>query len=844
MQTSQGLREDEVLARRQRGEGSNQDGGASRSYWHILSTNLFSFFNLILFAVGFILIAFGRYNDAVVTVITALSSTLIRTVQEVRAKRQLDQIALLVRPTTTVIRAGIEQTIDASQLVKDDLIHLRAGDQALADGIVTGAGMAEVDESLLTGESDLVRKQQGDRIFSGSFCVVGDLFYQAEAVGAESFANKVTTSARAYAQTSTPLQQQVALVIRLLMVLTVGMALIFFIGGFLRDNSVQQFVAGSAVLIGLVPYGLFLTISLAYTLSAVKIARAGALVQQSQAVEALNYVDVLCMDKTGTLTTNALQLQTVQPLGATTTAQVNRLLGDFARSGAATNATTAAIIQGLAGRQRQPVDEVPFASVRKWSALAFADQTDHDEPDPVADHRGLFALGALEMLQPHLAPDVDVASLSRQTQSWSEQGLRVLLFAHNPAVTTLHTTAGEPTLPLLQPLGLISMSDELRPHALEMLSQFTQMGIQLKVISGDNPHTVAALVKQTGMVEPKLVTGPELAAMSATDFAQAAAEATIFGRIAPQQKEQLVEALIQRGHYVAMIGDGVNDILALKKAKLGIAMQSGSNATRSVADMVLLNDSYAALAPALTEGKRVANGITNATYLMLARSFTYAFVIIGVLMAGLDFPFEPAQTGVTFLTIGLPAFFLTLWARPDAKPEPLLSLLVRFVLPVALWSMLIGVTIFAIVYFRFGNQLQGATIAPDVIARFEGYTGLAYQVDQQFGLTAARILAQTALSIFLTFSSLVLILFLEPPLALLASWRTVSPDRRPTWLALGLLALFVTGLFVPPVAGYLSFIQPMAGVWRLILGGLLLWGLGLWLFWRGRWMDHLLAMDK
>ncbi len=836
MSTMQGLTESEVLTRRERGEGNEMDVSRGRSYWNILSTNLFSFFNIILFAVGIILIGFGRYNDAVITVITALSSTLIRTFQEIRAKRQLDQIALLVRPITTVLRAGIEQMIDASQLVKDDLIHLRTGDQALADGVVMGENIAEVDESLLTGESDLVRKQQGDRIFSGSFCVVGDLFYQAEAVGSESFANKVATSVRAYAESSTPLQQQVTMVIRLLMVLTIGMALIFFIGGVLRDNSVQQFVAGAAVLIGLVPYGLFLTISLAYTLSAVKIAGAGALVQKSQSVESLNYVDVLCMDKTGTLTTNALQLQTVQPLGKATEAELKRWLGDFARSASAINSTTAAIIQSIEGRQRPSVDEVPFASVRKWSALAF----DHGGE---ADHRGIFVLGALEMLQPYLAPESDATSLIQQTQSWSEQGLRVLLFAYNLDTTTLHDAAGKPILPILQPLGLISLSDELRPHALEVLNQFTQMGIHLKVISGDNPHTVAALVKQTGMVEPKLVTGPELATMSTADFAQAAEEATIFGRIAPEQKEQLVEALIQRGHYVAMIGDGVNDILALKKAKLGIAMQSGSNAARSVADMVLLNDSYAALVPALAEGKRVANGITNATYLMLTRSFTYAFVIIGVLMAGLDFPFEPAQTGVTLLTIGLPAFFLTLWARPEGKPEPLLSLLVRFVLPVALWSMLIGVTIFAIVYFRFGAQLQGATIAPDVIARFESYTRLTYQVDQQFGLTAARILAQTALSIFLTLCALALVLFLEPPMALLASWRAVSPDRRPTWLAFSLIVLLVVGLNVSPVAGYLGFIQPMPGVWLLVLGGLLLWGSGLSLFWRRRWLDRLLAVD-
>jgi cation-transporting ATPase E len=803
------------------------------SYWNILSTNLFSFFHIILFAVGIVLIAFGRYNDAVITVITALVSTFIRTFQEVRAKRQLDRIALLVRPVATVIRDGVEYTIDAATLVTGDLIHLCAGDQALVDGVVVGDGAAELDESLLTGESELVRKQLGDPISSGSFCVTGDLRYQAETVGAASFAHQLTARARTFTTSSTPLQQQVTLVIRLLMVLTVFMAAIFYIGGWLRDSSVLHYVAGSAVLIGLVPYGLFLTMSLAYTLSAVTLARAGAIVQHTHAVESLSYVDVLCLDKTGTLTTNALQLHAVRPLGQLAEVDVQRLLGDFARSVSATNATTAAISQGVAGRQRVPVDEVSFASARKWSALALDDR----------DGRGVFVLGALEMLQPYLAADAVVAPLLQQSQVWSDQGLRVLLFAYSPDGTTLHDAAGAPTLPPLQPLGLISLRDELRPYARELLSQFTQLGIRIKIISGDNPHTVAALAKQLGLVEPKLVAGTDLATMNAAAFAQAAAEATVFGRISPDQKAQLVDALVKGGQYVAMIGDGVNDILALKKANLGIAMQNGSTATRNVADMVLLNDSYAALAPALAESKRVINGLTNAAYLLLARSLTYAFVIMGVLMVGLDFPFEPAQTGVTALTVGLPAFFLTLWARPHIRSEALLVSLVRFVLPVALWSMLIGVMIFAFISFRLGNQLQNASMPPAAIARFEQYTGLTYQVDQQFGLTASRIVAQTALSIFLSLCALILIVFLEPPVAWLASWRAVSPDRRPAWLAIGLMLLLLVGVFVPPVASYLGFIQPLPGIWGLITGGLVVWGLGLWLLWRKRWMDRLLGLD-
>lgn len=809
---------------------------AGRSYWTILRTNLFSFFNIILFAVGVTLVIFGRYSDALITVSAGIAGTIVNAWQEARAKRLLEQITLLVRPTAQVVRNGQEQTLGPAQLVAGDLIHLRGGDQALVDGVVTD-GTAELDEALLTGESDPVRKQPGDQVLSGSFCLNGDLHYRAEAVGAASFASQLTQAARNFTPVSTPLQQQVTLLIRLLMVLTVCMALVFISAGVIRNLTIGQNVAASAVLIGLIPYGFFLTINLAYTFGAIKLARAGAVVQQTNAVESLHYVDVLCMDKTGTLTTNRLELDQVQPVGPVTVSELKALLGDFVRSSTNHNATSSAIEQGVSGQPRQAVDEVAFTSARKWSALAFAEPA----------RTGVFVLGALEMLQAAL-PAAANPELAQVVQGWSDQGLRVLLFAYNPQATTLHDASGAPVLPALQPLGLVGLRDELRPHADEILPQFAKLGVRLKIISGDNPRTVAALAKQTGLVDAKLAAGPELAGLSAAQFAETAEEATIFGRIAPEQKAQLVEALIQRGHYVAMIGDGVNDILALKKARLGIAMQSGSSATRNVADMVLLDDSYAALAPALTEGKRIINGLTNATYLLMTRSLTYAFAIIGVLMVGLDFPIEPAQAGVTAMTVGIPAFFLTLWARAEAKEEPLLPAFVRFVIPVALWSMLIGVSLYTFTYLRASTFIEnlanstGRRVPAEVIARFEQYTGLTYQVDQQFGLTAARIDAQTTLSVFLSLCALLLILFLEPPVGWLASYRPVSPDRRPTWLALGLIALLVASLYIPAVANYLGFLPPFGPTWRLILISLAVWVLGLSILWRKRWVDRLLKL--
>lgn len=828
------------------------DAPTSRSFWQIIQTNLFDFFNLILFTVGLILVAFGRYNDAFITVSTGFVGVLINTFQELRAKRLLDKITLLVRPVAWVMRDGQEKQIDASQLRAGDLVHLRSGDQALVDGVVT-TGTAEMDEALLTGESELIRKAVGSTIFSASFCVNGDLIYQASAVGGESFAGKLTAAARAFTQISTPLHRQVTLALRLLLVLTACMALIFLSTSFVRDLTVLQNVAASAVLVGLFPSGLVLMINLAYMLGAIKLAAAGAIVQQTSAVEALRYVDVLCMDKTGTLTTTAFQLVDVQAVGNLDEATVKGLLGDFVHSVPSANATNNAIAAGVAGNQRTPLDEVAFTSLRKWSALAFADPAAGSR---LTDQRGqgVFVLGALEMLQPYLDNAEVLASLTAQTSHLSDQGLRVLLFAYNPAVTMLRDAQGAPTLPPLQPLALVSLRDELRPHAHETLEQFSKLGVQIKIISGDNPHTVAALAKQTGLSNPRLTAGAELALMSATEFEQAAEESTIFGRIAPEQKAQLVEALQKRGHYVAMIGDGVNDILALKKANLGIAMQSGSSATRNVADMVLINDSYAALAPALSEGKKIINGITNAVYVLLTRSLTYAFAIIGVLMVGLDFPFEPAQAGVTAITVGLPSFFLTLWARPTAKEEPLLPSLVRFVLPVALWSMLIGVTLYSATYFRSSGFIDLVdTVTPETLLEMRGghellaaidlleqYTGVAHGA-ADFSNLAARLDAQTTLSVFLSLSALLLILFLEPPIQLLASWRPVSPDRRPAWLAIGLIILFISALNIPGVASYLGFLPPIFVSWAQLVVGLLVWMVGLSWLWRKRWVDKLLG---
>lgn len=834
--TLQGLTEQEAVARRKQGLGNNVNIGTSRSYWDIARANLFTLFNNILFVIGVALISLGRVNDAITSVGIGLVNACISTIQEIRAKRQLDQIALVARPEVTVVRDGQAKIIDPADLVKGDIVRIGSGDQMVVDGVLLD-GALEMDESLLTGEPDLIRKQAGDSLLSGSFCVTGSGYYEADKVGADSFANQLTMTARNFQVVQTPLQRQVDFVVRLVMVVVVIMSGIILVTGLFEGLSAVRLVQIAAVLSGQVPYGLFLMIVVAYALGASTIAKQGALVQQVNAIESLSNIDVLCTDKTGTLTANRLQFNALYPLNGVAAETIESQLGDFVRSAATANKTSEAIVSGIPGQPRTPADEIPFASARKWSALAF------DLPE----RRGVYVLGAVEMLQKYLpSADADATSaLSRQVRAWSDQGLRVLLFAYNPDVATLHNHLAEPKLPPLTPLAVVSLSDELRPQTKETISAFKQLGVELKVISGDNPQTVAALAKQVGFPpDVKLVSGPQLAEMSPAEFDQAADESAIFGRISPEQKEKLVEALLRKGKRVAMMGDGVNDVLSLKKASLGIAMESGSNATRNVADMILLKDSFAALRPAFYEGRRIIGGMSSALYLFLARVTTTTLIIIAVTMTGISFPFDPAQVALTTFTVGIPAFFLTLWAKPQVLRRDILSLLARFVFPVSILNLLFGVSIYAWDYFRAYAGLTQPDIPDRAKFMFESYTGVAFGTEE-FGSAAATIAAQGSLSIFISCTAFLLILFLEPPLPFFLGWRrNVRSDKRPAFLALGLFILFQFIYLNPLLGAYFGILRKPMSNYLAILGLVVIWFFLIRFIWRAQIFERFLGLDK
>ena len=795
-----GLSESEVNARRQCGQGNDVQFQTSRSYLQIFKKNAFTFINTVLFAIGIVLVLMGQIGDALVTAGLVLLNVIVGVSQEGRAKRKLEQIALLARPKATVVRSGQEKSVDPGEIVLGDVLLVRPGDQIVVDGQVIGDGRVEVDESLLTGESEHVPKQAGDAVYSGSFCVTGTAFYEAQKVGADSFVNQLTAGARAFRQIKTPLQRDINSIIRILVLLVTQLSILLGISFVMREVPLVEGVRVAAVIVALVPQGLFFMTTVAYAMGAVRVASKGALIQEANAVESTSNVNLLCLDKTGTLTTNRIKLHAMSLVGdALDGHEVKRVLGDYAASTLGGNRTMAAIKEAFGGEVRRVKEAVPFSSERKWSALAFDD----------SDLRGVCVLGAPEVLRGYLQFNPDLDS---QIDEWADEGLRVLLFAYRPDNTSLHDAAGEPQLPSgLIPLSLLSFSDELRPEAQETLRHFAELGIRLKIISGDNPHTVAALYRQVGFAEDiRVVSGLALEGVDDAQLEEVAEEVTIFGRITPQQKEKLVRLFRSKGYYVAMIGDGVNDVLSLKQADVGIAMQSGSQATRSVADIVLLGDSFAALPIAFREGQRIIKGMEDIVRLLMTRTFYVMLLIIATQVAGVAFPVTPKHNSVmALLTVGIPILAIAAWARPGAPPRSVIRSTSRFVFPAAFTVSVVSLA----VYLAF------------------------------LGTTGNLEIARTAVTTVTVLCGLVLIPFVEPPTEWWVGGDVLSGDWRPTLLALGMLGLYGVIMTVPSLRAFFE-LTPLRGFDYLLIGIVVAVGaLFLRLIWRARLFERLLDLE-
>lgn len=806
---------------------------SSQTYKEILARNLFTAFNFVMILIGAMLMGFGLYSDALMSVALIFLNVVIGLAQEIRAKKKLDEIALLTRPRITVIRDGKEASLDPSQVVQGDLLLFRPGDQLVVDGKILREEGLRVDESLITGESDPVPRKEGDEVFSGSYCVSGVAVVETEKVGLESLVNRLATGAKSYRQILTPLQQDVNLVIKILMMAALLLGFLKAVSSVLNGIPLIHSVQSAAVIAGIVPIGLFMAVIVAYSLGAVRIAGKGALVQQSNAIESLSHVDVLCMDKTGTITANRIRLERIVALNGNDE-EVKRLLGGFAASVSLANRTADAINESLKGEKQETAGEVPFSSEWKWSALCFV-----NKPGT------LYLLGAWEAFKASLGEETD--KIEPMIKEAAAKGLRVLMFCEAPAGGPLFDKDENPLLPPgIVPHALVLFSDELRTSARDTLKKLADANIRLKIISGDSPETIGALARQAGMTgELRLVSGPDLERMSLMEQKLAAREGVIFGRVTPQQKEFLIQTLREQGKYVAMIGDGVNDVLALKKANLGVTLQSGTGVARSVSDIVLLNDSFEAIPLALIEGRRIVNGMRSILSLYMTRSLYVALIIVAAEFVGAGFPYAPKQAALlSILTVGIPSFAFALWARPEFPRKRLLYSVLHYVLPATFSIVVFGLLVYTLYFYLVQFKILSIGISQQDIEAYMKWAGLDYTLTGEGAVyEMSRAAAQMILTHFTILSGLLLIVFVEPPIPLFTGGNHLSSDRKPAYLALAIFVIYAISLTFRSLHFPLEVLRLTPFDYLFVSLVTLVWALLLRSAWRSRLLERFLQID-
>jgi cation-transporting P-type ATPase E len=632
-----GLSEQEAQ-RRLRERGTHAPPASSRSYRSIVRANVFTVFNVVLLVFGVITLAFGALADAIFLVIL-VANTGVGIAQEVRAKNALDRLAALVKPTGRVVRDGELREVGVDKLVVDDLVRLRAGDQVVADGRLAEATTLRLDESILTGEAEPVVRRAGDEIRSGSFVADGEGAYVVTAVGPESYAERVAGEAREFRHPRSPLERSLDRLLFITVGVLVPLAIVLGYALWERNTPTSE-AAATAVAAGvtLVPEGLILLTSLTFAVAALAMARRGALAQQLNAVESLASVNVVCLDKTGTLTEPRLRVTEAVPADGTEEPQLTGALARFAAAFPARNATLEAVAEAYHAPAEQAEATVPFSSRYRWSGARLGGTT--------------YVLGAPERFP--------LGSLADRAAEEAGQGRRVLALAETDAPLDGRDPLGGPP-PGLRLRGLVLLAERLRDDAERTVQFFLEQGVELKVLSGDRPATVAAIAADAGVpVDSPPLDGESLPA-GAAELRRVALDASVVGRISPEGKRRVVEALTDAGRYVAMVGDGVNDVPALKAARLAIAQGSGAQMARSVADVVLVRDDFASVPPMVGEGRRVFRNLQRVAKLFVTKSVFAVVLILSVGLTPIAYPLLPRHlTLAAFITIGIPAFFLAL----------------------------------------------------------------------------------------------------------------------------------------------------------------------------------------
>ncbi len=685
----EGLTYEQVEARKAQGLVNVVEDKNTKTYKKIFFTNIFTFFNLLCITVAVALISVGKISDCFFMAIV-LANTLIGIIQEIRAKKTIEKITLVNSPTSKVVRAGTEAEMPVTEIVLDDIVVFNTGRQISADCIIID-GEVEVNESLLTGESIPVKKTAGDVLYSGSFIIGGKCHARVDKVGNDSYTAKLSDKAKEYKKPKSELLGSLKLIITVIGIIILPLAILTFLNNYSGTGQNLSATIGSTAssIVGMIPSGMFLLTSMALAVGVVKLGKKRTLVQDLYSIEMLARTDVLCLDKTGTITDGTMKVNAVIQIDKTIKHTMSDLIGSMLTAIDDNNQTSRAMINHFGYSKEMTAKAVmPFNSTRKMSAVTFKNGE-------------TYAMGAPEFVLKTKHKEVDTL-----VKQYAQKGFRVLL-----VVACEGEIEGDKLSQKRTPICVIVIEDHIREDAVETLAWFRNNGVQVKIISGDNPLTVSEVSRRVG------VEGAEkfisLEGLSEQQVIDAVDNYTVFGRVSPEQKCILVKALKAKGHKVAMTGDGVNDILALKEADCSIAMASGSEATRHVSHLVLLDSNFSSMPEVVAEGRRVVNNVQNSSSLFLMKTIFTILLTIFCLVMGIKYTFSSTRLIMILelFVIGVPSFFLSLQPNTDKiKGKFLTNLMVRS-LPAALIFVIMVISMYLLHLTGLVGEVDYQTMA-------------------------------------------------------------------------------------------------------------------------------------
>ena len=654
-----GLTNSEVQRKTEQGQINQVEDNLLKSDKEIIKENTINIFNILNLVLAVLVLLVGSPKNTLFFGVVVIN-TLIGIIQELRAKHTIDKLSVLAKTKAVVLRDDRLQQIDQEEIVLGDIVYLRNGDQVPVDGsLLAGAGV-EVDESLLTGEADRVQKNKQDKLFSGSFVTAGECFYQGTAVGKDNFAEQLTSEAKTKKTGSSELTKVLSRMIAVLTIVIIPVGLGLFYSQYQASDSIKQAVLGTvAALVSMIPEGLMLLTSVAFAVGAANLARKKVLVQALPSIETLARVDVICLDKTGTITDGTLKFENAL-LEDISDDRLHTIMGALLHHLKDQNATAKALREAFPPADDWQAEKiVPFSSARKWSGATFKDQ-------------GSFAFGAPEFIFKNMSDE-----LQNKLQPYLEAGQRVLVLVEYPGMLEEEMTY-EPRL-----LATLIISDNLRENARATFGYFAQQDVELKVISGDHPLTVSKIAQKAGIKNAE--TFVDMSSLDEPiDYTALVNHTTVFGRVTPKQKQSLIRAL-KINHTVCMTGDGVNDVLALREADIGVAMANGSSAARAASDVILLDSDFARMQNVLNEGRRVINNIERVASMYLVKTIYSLMLAVIFMIIASPYPFEPVQlTPINALTVGIPSFFLALKPSYERIKGDFLNNILRVSLPGAL----------------------------------------------------------------------------------------------------------------------------------------------------------------